>query len=183
MEPLLDEAAATLVGQALRANTTLTSFSFSVDSLFDDSGTWCSCAATAALLGALTAHPSVRCLKLEDFNNADAAHTTLAGGLLGALVAANAPALTELDLWNVHGDALRGLALALPRNTHLRTLRCSTGQYPMSEAFARDVVLPAVRANVGLRSLSVSCGYGTALNEAMALVAARTAVVEAAAAR
>jgi hypothetical protein len=40
---------------------------------------------------------------------------------------------------------------ALPRNTHLCKLYLSGNA--MSEAFARDVLLPAVRANVSLTQL------------------------------
>jgi hypothetical protein len=76
-----------------------------------------------------------------------------AGAALGALLAANAPALRELDVSCCHlGDAGMGpLLQALPRNTHLRELTC--GSNDMSDAFARDVLLPAVRANGSLRTL------------------------------
>ena len=40
---------------------------------------------------------------------------------------------------------------ALPRNRHLREL--NVGNNGMSEAFAREQLLPAVRANTTLRSL------------------------------
>jgi hypothetical protein len=48
--------------------------------------------------------------------------------------------------WSRFGDVgLRPLFDALPANTHLRTLNVAGND--MSEAFARDVLLPAVRAN------------------------------------
>jgi hypothetical protein len=50
----LDEPAAVLLGNALRTNTTLTAVTFIEANLFDD------VAATAALLAALTAHPSLQ---------------------------------------------------------------------------------------------------------------------------
>jgi hypothetical protein len=96
-EQLLDEPAAVLLGNALRANTTLTDVTFNYVRLFGDG------AATAALLGALTAHPSVQ--KLDISYNDDGgtyAHAPAAlaavGAALGALVAANAPALHELHV-------------------------------------------------------------------------------------
>ncbi len=76
------------------------------------------------------------------------------GQALGALVAADAPALTELDVSNgCLGDAGMGpLIDALPLNTHLRTLiivyACIT------EAFTAQRLLPAVRANASLRELT-----------------------------
>ena len=46
------------------------------------------------------------------------------------------------------------LFFALPRNTHLRELRCwATG---MSQAFARELVLPAEHVNTSLRLLAAS---------------------------
>jgi hypothetical protein len=168
MEQLLDEAAATLLGDALRANTTLTSFSYSADSLFADS------AALTALLGALVAHPSVRRLRIHDSDVVDAARSAVAADLVGTLLAANAPALTELNVYGLHGDTLHALLHALPHNTHLRTLRCGS-KYTwdgMTDTVACDVLLPAVRANSSLHKLTVQ-GDGLAHREARALVAAR----------
>jgi hypothetical protein len=70
----------------------------------------------------------------------------LVGPALGALMAVNAPPLKELGLVDCNlGDAgMRPLLEALPHNTHLKDLLC-TGS-GMSAAFARDVLLPAVRA-------------------------------------
>jgi hypothetical protein len=94
---LLDEPAAVLLGTALRANTTLTAVSVTFMCLFSDAG------AATALLQALTAHPSLQKLDLsfnydEDFYHEPAA-LDAARVALGALVAANAPALRELDLF------------------------------------------------------------------------------------
>ncbi len=109
-------------------------------------------AAAAELLGALSGHVSLRVLHIGG-NGTAAAHGAAAGTLLGALVAANAPALTELNVsWCRMGDAgLRPLLEALPANTHLRKLDCAAND--ISEACARDVLLPAVRANASLRTL------------------------------
>jgi hypothetical protein len=159
---LLDEGAAVLVGDALRANSTLTTLSVTTQHLFSDS------AALAALLGALTAHPSVRSLTLHDVcSTGDAA----GGDLFAALVAANAPALTKLDVSALYGNALHALVHALPRNTHLRTLRCPGGSGAL-DTFVHDMILPAVRANKSLRSLWFA-GIGAAHQEVEALVEAR----------
>jgi hypothetical protein len=144
---LLDAPAATLLAGALRANATLASLRLWSMQLWDDA------AAAVTLLGALTAHPSLHTLGLAH-NRVPEADRTAAGAALGALLAANAPALTELDVsycWL--GDAgMAPLLEALPRNTHLRTLKCSANN--MTEALAAAVLLPAVRANASLRALT-----------------------------
>ena len=137
-------------------------------------------AAAAAVVRALTGHLSVRKLALNHNNAPD---KKFAGVALGALVAANAPALLELVLFDSEfGDAGLGpLFDALPHNTHLRVLDCSnTG---MSEEFARDHFLPAVQANTSLRKLVSNELWGNEddgvappeVLEAKALVAARAA--------
>jgi hypothetical protein len=75
------------------------------------------------------------------------------GTALGVLLAADAPALTELDVRRCNlGDAGLGPLLeALPANTHLRTLKCTGNN--TTGAFAADVLLPAVCANTSLRAL------------------------------
>jgi hypothetical protein len=162
---LLDGPTAALLGDALRSNSTLTSLHFRIMFWQD----------AVALLGALTGHRSLRTLNVSD----TALEVGLAvGGALGALIAANAPALKEIDLARsrMSHAALRPLLEALPANTHLRTLNISFNR--MSDEFARDVLLPSVRANTSLRKLAayVNGGWegGSAFaNEAMALVAAR----------
>jgi hypothetical protein len=168
-EALLDLPAATLLGNALRANSTLTSFTFHV-------GLWHDMDVAAALLGALTGHRSLRTLNLA-FNNM-AAVAPAAGAALGALIAANAPALTALDVSSNHANeaALRPLFQALPLNTHLRALDVSFNHLPA--ALMHDV-LPAVRANTSLRKLGTR-SFGAAQDnaytrEAQALMAARGA--------
>ena len=106
------------------------------------------------MMRALTGHPHLRELDLSD-NSPWEAEQSIAGAALGALVAADSPALQVLIVRYAElGDAgLAPLFEALPRNSHLRELQCCfTGP---SEAFARDVALPAVRANTSLREL---CG-------------------------
>ncbi len=148
---LLDEPAAVLLGNALRANTTLTSVTFKRVSLFSNA------AAAAALLGALMAHPSLEKLDISDnsfvgFEQPTPAGLAAAGAPLGALVAANAPALRELRLEGCYlADAGLGPLLdALAGNTHLRVLQCNYNG--LSEAFKRERLLPAVRANAWLKA-------------------------------
>jgi hypothetical protein len=149
---LLDVPSGAALGMALRANTTLTALSFSGASLFTYP------AAAASLFGALTGHVSLRELSISATNadHADQANRAVVGALLGALVAANAPALTTLDASYTYApdDAMRPFVEALPLNTHLRTLDIS--EQEMSAAFVRDCLLPALRANTGLRTVSVS---------------------------
>ncbi len=165
---LLDEAAAVLLGNALRANTSLTAFSFYQDGLWDNP------AAGAALIGSLTGHPSLRELKLY-FHRVPVVAAAAAGAALAALLLANAPALQTLEIaWCMLGDAGLGPVVeALRHNTHLTKLNCSGNE--TSEAFARNELLPAVRANSSLRELVASYrDEEAAAREAEALVAART---------
>jgi hypothetical protein len=152
---LLDAPAAALLAAALRANTTLRELKL------DDVGFWDVVDVGAALLTALEAHPSLRVLNL--INNeapADVRAALAVGASLGALVAANAPALRELYVsYCSLGDAvLARLADALPRNTHLRALHCEDNA--MGNVVASDLFLPAVRANASLRELVASAWWG-----------------------
>jgi hypothetical protein len=142
---LLDVPAALALGNALRASSTLTAVWLRFVNLWRDP------AAATTLLGALTGHPSLRSLNISD-NRVDPADQEQAGAALGALIAANAPALHELEMiaCDLDDSGLRPLFDALPANTHLRTLNCTHNA--LSDDFARDS-LPAVRANSGLREL------------------------------
>jgi hypothetical protein len=142
---------------------------------------------TTALLDALTAHASLRVLILSS-NPVNAAHQADMGAALGALVAANAPALHTLNVsCGSLGDVgLRPLCDALPQNTHLRELAIFSNS--ITEVLARDVLLPAVRANTSLRKLDARLPFhGEAhaanvfLQQAEELVAARADAEEAAA--
>jgi hypothetical protein len=164
---LLDAPSAALLGAALRANSTITTLRLSA-------GLWQNPDAAAVLLGALTGHCSVRALRLPWNNHVEEPPVgAAAGAALGALIAANAPALMELDVSMCHlGDeGLRPLFEALPANTYLRTLVCSWND--ISQAFAADVLLPAVRANSSLRTLLAAhtiLGQWPPLEEAAELV-------------
>jgi hypothetical protein len=162
---LLDAAGALALGNALRASSTLTAVSLWSVQLWRDP------AAATALLGALTGHPSLRSLNIA-YNRVDLAGQEEAGVAIGALVAANAPALTVLDVSRcLLGDAgLRPLFDALPHNTHLRTLGCTSNS--LSDAFVRDALLPAVRANSILRELKTGL-HNYAVREVEALVQRR----------
>jgi hypothetical protein len=156
--PLLDADAAEVLAGALRANATLTELTLEGWRVFD------SAAAAVTLLGALAAHASLRTLRLRDdgVREWDAAARAAVGAALGALVAADAPALTALSVSDCHlGDAgMAPLFAALPQNTHLRSLACAEND--VTEACARDALLPAVRANAGLRALDVGRRAGSA---------------------
>jgi hypothetical protein len=180
-DALLDAPGAALVSDALRANSTLTSLHLCETQL------WSNRAVAATLLGALTGHASLRKLRItaeglvrRSLDDGDLRHI---GALLGVLIAANAPALTALGVNSCGlGDgSLRPLFEALPANSHLRELDCSMNN--ISDAFAADVLLPAVRANTSLRVL---CAFTNARQpdaacEAQALVARRSGQGEAAA--
>jgi hypothetical protein len=143
---LLDAPAAAVLAAALRANATLTSLTLFHVGVFGN------VAAAGVLLDALTGHASLRVLNLG-YNRVVAAEQAAAGATLGALIAANAPALTQLDVpgCDLGDDGMRALFEALPQNTHLRTLMCAHNV--ISLPFSRDVLLPAVRANASLRQL------------------------------
>jgi hypothetical protein len=147
---LWDVRHAALLGGALRAHSsTLTKLELNNISLWHD------VAAATTLLASFIAHPCLRELDLQG-NPVGAAHEASAGVALAALVAANAPALQMLNVsgWQLGDVGLRPLFDALPHNSHLRILNCM-GNNMSSEALARDVLLPAVRANTSLKHLWV----------------------------
>jgi hypothetical protein len=164
--PLFDGPAAAVLAAALRATSMLTSLTLCSAGVFDDE------AVAATLLGALMAHPSLRKLHLSE-NNCHA--QTAIGAALGALIAANAPALRELNISRCGLDdvGMGPLMDALASNAHLHTLNCSGNAF--STTFMRDRLLPAVRANTSLRVLSPFMEQSDAAREAVALVAARAA--------
>jgi hypothetical protein len=161
---LLDQPAAVLLAQAVRAST-LTTF------VLHDVQLWRDPAAASTLVGALVAHASLMQIRLSS-NVVAAADQTTAGAALGALVAADAFTLRMLTLSGCAlGDAGLGpLVDALPGNTHLWKLDC--GNNDLTEAFVRDRLLPAVRANTSLRTLQTGLEWESA-REAEAIVAAR----------
>jgi hypothetical protein len=168
---LLDEPGAALIAVALRATTRLTALSLEGVWLFYDG------AAAAHLMGALTG-PWLRVLNLSQnhqHNEYGGGWQARVGAALRALLLANAPALQTL---HIHGNRLYDAGMgpvveALRHNTHLTQLDCHDNV--VSEHFAREQLLPAVRANGSLRQLVAagrSEGEGAAY-EAAALVAAR----------
>ena len=143
------------LSDALRANGTLTSL------IINGNGrTIAASVCTAPLLHALLAHRSLRRLHLHMSGwDLTRAYRVAVGAALGALVAADAAALEELDVSYccLANKGLGPLVDALPRNTRLRTLNCLANF--MTEAFARDRLLPAVRANTSLRVLYAAEEY------------------------
>lgn len=144
---LLDATAAALLGNALRANCTLRELRLL------NVGLWNDAVGAASLFGALTGHAHLHALRIF-FNRADTeAEAELAGGLLGALVAADAPALGILDVscCNLGDVGFRPLVAALPQNTHLHDLRMVEAN--LSVGLIEEQLLPALRANTSLRFL------------------------------
>jgi len=136
---------------ALRACTRLTRLELSDLGLLEARG---SIGAEAAVLVALVGHPSLEELRVFNYVT-DQVPGEHVGASLGALVAANTPALKEflfaLPLLN---DAdLLPCFTALPFNTHLRYF--CIGKHMLSMEFMRDIALPAVRANASLRRVYV----------------------------
>jgi hypothetical protein len=142
---LFDAADAELVGNALHVNTTLTHLDMSCADFCVDTRS------AVLLLGALVGHPSLRELWITCNQDLDA---TEFGAALAALIAADAPALKIFNCSiNSLGDAgLAPIVEALALNRNLRTL--DVGRNSMSEAFARERLLPAVRANTTLRDFT-----------------------------
>jgi hypothetical protein len=162
----LDDASAVLVADALRGNTTLTSFRLSgLNCNLNDN-----CAASTTLVQGLVAHGSLRSFSLDNLLLRGCDFETL-GGALGALVRADS-ALEELMLLTTLTEETFGaLVDALAANTRLRTLSiCSLS---LSAAFAREWLLPAVRANTSLRLLRMEPSFAPA-DAAEALVRSRT---------
>jgi hypothetical protein len=145
---MLDAHAAALLSAALRLNTTLTSLSLPWMHVWHDPG------AAAELLGALTAHPSVRRLDLQ---HNSATHVCLqAAAAVEQLIAANAPALEALNMsyWRLGQDALGRVVGALPRNTHLREL--NVWENGMGMWFMRYRLEPVLASNTSLRKLTIT---------------------------
>ena len=146
--PLFDAAAAALVADALRVNTTLTELKLCEAQLCLDID------AAGILLGALVGHPSLRELWISG-DKAAAEDRNAFGTAVAALIAADAPALFSLVCWNtaLGDEGLAPIVEALALNRHLRELDLDCNG--MSEAFAREQLLPAVWENTTLRNLTV----------------------------
>ena len=171
-----EEGSAETLAAALRANNTLTELDLAHGNVWHDA------AAAETLLNALTAHPSLQILRL-DGNAVRAADCARAGASLGALVAANAPALNSLyvPLCALGDEGLGPLVDALASNTHLHQLHCWGNT--MSDAFAFHRLMPALLANTSLRQLEIRGGAASpGMRRLEALVAERAAARDAAAA-
>ena len=178
---LLDESGAALVAAALRASTTLQRLELCEARLCRDMR------AAELVLGALVGHASLQWLTLrsDDPGGERAANQAALGAALGAIVAADAPALTSLLMTGpTYGDqgppwgeaVIRPVLEALPRNSHLRRLDISF--CTASADFEHAVLLPAVQANASLRHLGYAADdfipRGAHGVEAVRLVASRT---------
>jgi hypothetical protein len=115
----LDAPTAAVLGDALRANSSLTLLSLRCGLLRDP-------AVLPTLLGALTGHRSLRWLTANDnvFHAVSKEQEAAVGVALGALIAANAPALEVLDIKCCHVGNLGLVMDALAHNTRLRVLDC-----------------------------------------------------------
>ena len=99
------------------------------------------------------------------------------GALLGALLAADSPALLKLDAYDCELEDCGAAAVlgGLLGNTHLRTLDLRLND--LTEDCAQDTLLPAVHAAVQLTTLFVDgSARGDAFLEAERIVAARNAL-------
>ena len=118
---------------------------------------WLRPAVAVELMVALVGHQTLRELSLSGNTMRDNRDDTrrAAGEQLAFLINHNS-ALQQLDLsLNRLGEAgLAPILEALPRSSTLKELVYSVGRYEtISREFARDVILPAVRANTSLRAL------------------------------
>ena len=155
-EPLHDghEVITPLLGaltSELRGNFTLRSI------ILDHVGLWDDVRTCVALLGALTTHPTLRTIILSSNYVSDHLDDDMTvGAALAALVEANSPALTVLDVSSCffRDAALAPLLAALPHNTHLRTLNLIN--HSASAAFVRDVLDPAAAASGGVLTVTRS---------------------------
>ena len=142
-------ADAVLLADALRGNTTLQVLELSEADLCADAD------AANALLHALVGHPVLRRLVLtSDDSNSNPA---LVGAALAAFVAADSPALEELDIRYLHlkeADLLP-IVNALPMNRHLRVLRVEQDE-DISDEFAQERLLRAWHANPAASRLSIT---------------------------
>jgi len=136
------------LGEALAAHHALTSLSIAFNVHL-----WRDPSEAASLLASLRGHPSLRELSVA---GKAGEHGAAAGAALAALLGVGA--LETMVAINVGlGDAgLACIAEALPKATALR--RLDIAYNGMSDAFAAEVLLPAVRANGSLRRLVARTG-------------------------
>jgi hypothetical protein len=175
INPLLvfSDAAIATFAHALRENPTLVELEW----LDDRSAS--APEATAVLFAACVGHASLRTLNLRV--PLWPHQQPVVGAMLGALVAANAPALRTLCIsMFLDKDGVAPLLDALPGNPHLRELYISI--LVVGDASVAQQLLAAVRANTSLRRLSVGLsaltgigGGADLMQEAHELVRSRAA--------
>ena len=114
---------------------------------------WQDLAASGELLAALVNHPTLKELSLPDFVGATDDTRRAAGKQLAPFVT-HSSALQKLELtWNQIGEAgLAPIFEALHFSSTFKEL--IVDHEDISHEFARDVILPAVRANTSLRRLN-----------------------------
>jgi hypothetical protein len=170
--PLLSDAASSApLAEALRANATLTRLSLVNVDLFRTH------AAALPLLAACGSHVSLAELDISH-NHVPLDVRDGVGRALGALLAADGAlrGLNVTECW-LGAPGLAALLDGLARNSSLTALRCADNR--MSEAFAAEALLPAVRAHAALRHLAAASsdwdaeGHEPAKRAAEALVASR----------
>jgi hypothetical protein len=164
------EPGAALLGDALRTSA-LVSLQLSSVNL------WAVPAAARALLSAVTGHPTLRKLDISRNETRDAAQTAAAAAALGALVAADTLLQLNVSYCALGDVALAPLVAALPRSARLCELSLlhegeggGVAFDALTETFARDALLPAVRANASLRVLRQCRHEWDSMREAVALV-------------
>jgi hypothetical protein len=167
--PMFDAAGAALIANSLRMTTTLRKLYMCCTGLCRDMRV------AGALLGALVGHPSLRELYCNE-ENPNAEDRRAFGAALAALISADAPALQVLVCYenSLRKAGLAPIVEALALNRHLRELDLRDNG--MREAFAREQLLPAVRANTTLQKLRCGThetGPGVAGAEAQELVRGR----------
>lgn len=146
---LLDEpATAALLCDALCVNTRIATFGLI------NVGLWYNLEAATALLTTLQAMPSLTALSISE-NAVQPEDAAAACAALGAFIA-HSPALESLEIRDcLLGDV--GLSLvfdALPHARRIEFLDCRGND--QSEVFARERVIPAVRACATLRTLDMT---------------------------
>lgn len=112
---LLDADSAPQLASAFAASRSLSRVVLHCVDLFHDAAVY------TPVLAALTGHPTLRDLYLSGNDVADPAAAAAVGAALGALVAANSPALRELSFGCcfLGDEGVAPVLDALPQNTHL----------------------------------------------------------------
>ncbi len=171
--PLLSHpASCATLADALWKNRTLLMFTIDIDTCSEHMP-------GSVLLSALVGHPTLQKLDCKCSTAPETRNAT--GAAVGALIAANSPALTALSFSGFIGtDGLGVLCAALPCNTHLRYLDLKDVQ--IDEACAAEHLLPAVTANRSLRELTVDGDVGSASVDAAIQLVNERAAADAAAA-